>query len=126
MTFPVHNALAALAVRDIAVSSAWYARLLGREPTAEPMTGLQEWDFPAGGWVQLYQSSDRAGRGSVTLVVPDIEACRAWLAAEGYADVRTMDSKTASIAIVIDPDGNQVVFAQSNNPVTNPSVVVRG
>ena len=124
MTVPVTNALAALAVSDIAISADWYARLLGRPATAEPMTTLQEWQFPQGGWMQLYVNAAIAGRSAVTLTVADIAACRNWLAAENYPNVQSIDSATASVAIVLDPDGNQVVFAQSNNPVTNPSVVV--
>lgn len=126
MTIPIHNALAALAVRDLAVSSSWYTRLLGRDATAQPMAGLQEWQFPDGGWIQLYEKAEHAGHAAVTLVVADIKACRDWLAEAGYGDITSMDSDTASIAILLDPDGNQVVFAQSNNPTTNPSVNTAG
>ena len=121
MTVRISNALAAIAVRDIAASTKWYAQLLGRDATATPMDGLQEWRFPEGGWVQLYEKADHAGHAAVTLVVADISACRDWLTAAGYAGLRSMDSETASITIVPDPDGNQVVFAQSMNTATNPS-----
>lgn len=122
MAVPITNALAAIPVRHILRSSRWYAELLGVAPTAQPMDGLQEWQFPGGGWLQLYEKAEHAGHGAVTLVVADIAACRANLAGLGFAGVTSMDSPMASIAILLDPDGNQVVFAQSNNPEANPSV----
>ncbi len=122
MSVPITNALAAIAVRDIAESSRWYSQLFDVGPTAQPMDGLQEWKFPGGGWLQLYERADQAGHGAVTLVVTDIKACRANLESLGYTGITSTDSPSASIAVLLDPDGNQVVFAQSNDPATNPSV----
>ena len=122
MAVQITNALAAIAVRDLAESARWYTLLFGVEPTAQPMDGLQEWQFPDGGWLQVYENAEHAGHGAVTLVVTDISACRTNLANLGYSEVRSVDSPSASLAILLDPDGNQVVFAQSNDPITNPSV----
>lgn len=122
MTVPIANALAGIAVRDIDASARWYARLLSRDATARPMNGLQEWQFPGGGWIQLYEKAEHAGHCAVTLVVADIGACRDWLAKAGHDDAQSMDSAVTSITILKDPDGNQLVFAQSNNVAINPSV----
>ena len=51
-----------MAVKDLAVASEWYSRLLG-SPGQAP-----------GGWLQIYQLPERAGHGSFTLAVTDIEA----------------------------------------------------
>lgn len=124
MTMPIANALCGIAVSDIAASASWYAGLLGRDATARPMDGLQEWQFPGGGWIQLYEKAEHAGHCAVTLVVADIAACRDWLAKAGQDDVQSSDSAATSITILKDPDGNQVVFAQSNDIALNPSVSV--
>ena len=69
----IGNALASVAVKDIEEASAWYARLLGRPADSQPMPGLAEWKFPRGGWLQVYELPERAGSGSFTLAVDDVE-----------------------------------------------------
>ena len=65
----IRNAIASLAVRDIARALGWYERLLARPADSRPMPELGEWKFEGGGWLQLYQGAERAGSGSVTLAV---------------------------------------------------------
>jgi len=43
------NALAFLAVRDVEEGTRGKKMLLGREPDTQPMKGLVEWQFEAGG-----------------------------------------------------------------------------
>ena len=47
------NVLAFIAVRDIEEGARWYKMLVGREPDTLPMKGLVEWQFEAGGWLQV-------------------------------------------------------------------------
>lgn len=75
------------------------------------MPGLLEWEFPGGGWLQVYEKSERAGTGSVTIVEDDIETRIASLQTAHIRIDREQVSETTSIAIVHDPDGNRVVFA---------------
>lgn len=117
----IRNALAGIAVHDLAAASAWYARLLGREPDAAPMPGVAEWAFPAGGWLQLFVDAAHAGHGSLTLVVDDIAAARDRLRAQDHAIEWDFDGDVTSGAVIRDPDGNRVVMAQSQDPVRNPS-----
>jgi hypothetical protein len=67
----VTNALASLAVRDLEVSTKWYETLLGQG--SHPMTEVVEWQLDGGGGLQVYEAPDRAGRGSCTLIVSDID-----------------------------------------------------
>lgn len=67
------NVLAFLAVRDIEAAVRWYKILLGPEPDTQPMKGLVEWQFEAGGWLQVHENKQLAGRSSVTLVETDVE-----------------------------------------------------
>lgn len=117
----IANVLAAVAVRDLEAAESWYAALFGRGRDAAPMDGLVEWRFPAGGWVQVFADADRAGHTSISLVTDDIEAVRAALHKAGHAIEWSFDGPVTSGAVIRDPDGNRVVFAQSMNVEINPS-----
>ena len=69
----IENAIASIAVKDLRSAAAWYERLFGRAPNSTPMPEVAEWKFPRGGWLQVYQLPERAGAGSCTLAVDDIE-----------------------------------------------------
>ncbi|HKY95540.1 MAG TPA: VOC family protein [Kiloniellales bacterium] len=108
----VTNALAGVAVRRLPQAVAWYRRLLDRKPDTQPMEGLAEWAFPDGGWIQLFEDAGRAGRSSVTLMESDLDARLADLDRKGIAVESCSSSEQVRVAIVRDPDGNLVVFAQ--------------
>jgi len=38
------------------------------------MPSLLEWEFPGGGWLQLFEKPDKAGSGAVTIVEDDLKA----------------------------------------------------
>jgi len=109
----VTNVLAGVAVRDLAGAIDWYGRLLGRGPDTQPMEGLAEWSFRDGGWMQVFEDEGRAGRSSVTLVEDDLDGRLADLAAKAIEVMSTSESDMVKVAIVRDPDGNLVVFAQA-------------
>ena len=79
----IDNALASLAVKDLNAAVGWYTRVLGKAPDTRPMADVAEWKFERGGWLQVYQLPERAGSGSCTLAVSNIEAEVAQLAAGG-------------------------------------------
>ncbi|MBI3197382.1 MAG: VOC family protein [Rhodospirillales bacterium] len=110
------NALAGVAVGNLASAIGWYVRLLGRQPDLRPMTDSAEWEFSDGGWIRVFQDSGRAGASSVTLVETDVEARIADLKAKGIAIKQASNSDSVALAIVVDPDGNQIVFAQGKGP----------
>jgi catechol 2,3-dioxygenase-like lactoylglutathione lyase family enzyme len=68
----ITNALAGIAVEDIADAIDFYERLFGRKPDARPMADIAEWKTPGGGWIQVFADADRAGASALTLVVDDI------------------------------------------------------
>ena len=65
----INDALASVPVNDLRAAEQWYEQLLGRPADASPMPEVSEWRFPGGGWLQVYESKQRAGAGSVTLAV---------------------------------------------------------
>lgn len=69
----IDNALASVAVKTLSAAVPWYEALLGRPPDSTPMPEVAERKFAGGGWVQVYQLPERAGSGSFTLAVSNIE-----------------------------------------------------
>ena len=107
------NALAGIAVKDLAAALPWYERLLDRSPDARPMSEVAEWKFDGGGWIQVFEDPQRAGRSSVTLVERDLDERLSDLDAKTIEIRNATDADSVRTAIVDDPDGNQLVFAQS-------------
>lgn len=109
------NVLAFIAVRDIDDAIRWYKMLLGREPDMQPMPGLAEWKFEAGGWLQVNENKLLAGRSSITLVETDIEHRAKTLRKSGIEPKSVTMGELVSLVIITDPDGNRVVFAQGKD-----------
>jgi hypothetical protein len=106
----ITNALASLAVRDLAASSRWYEKLLG--PASQPMAEVKEWQLERGGGLQIYELPERAGQGSCTLIVSDIDEIAQQLRSTGLAsDPETARNELVDTIMVKDPDGNSIAFA---------------
>jgi catechol 2,3-dioxygenase-like lactoylglutathione lyase family enzyme len=106
----ITNALASLAVRDLAASTDWYEKLLG--PGNRPMPEVVEWQFERGGGLQVYAGPERAGQGSCTLVVNDIDETAKLLRATGLdSGAEVVGNDRVDTIMVKDPDGNSVAFA---------------
>jgi len=110
----IKNVLAYAAVLDIDAAIRWYTMLLGRGPDKQPMEGLAEWKFEAGGWLQV-NKSNLAGRSSITLVETDIEERLKILTKASITPKNVMKGQGVSVIIISDPDGNQIVFAQGGD-----------
>jgi predicted enzyme related to lactoylglutathione lyase len=109
----INNALASVAVKDIGAAVAWYEALLGRSADSTPMPEIAEWKFDSGGWLQVYQLPERAGTGSCTLAVSNIEEVMAHVQKLGInADQRSSGAKVKTLMIVA-LDGNHIAFAQA-------------
>jgi catechol-2,3-dioxygenase len=110
------NAIASVAVRDLDTAAAWYERILGRPADSRPIPELAEWKFQRGGWLQLYEQPQRAGTGSVTLAIRNMENQVARLQKLGV-DTRLRTSGPKSDTLMIsDPDGNQIALTESRDP----------
>jgi hypothetical protein len=112
----IDNALAGLAVNDLGAAVAWYQRLLGRAPDARPMKELAEWRFPRGGWLQVFQGPERAGGGSCTLAVSDLEEVVRQAAAMGIDTSDRSPGPRVKTLMITDPDGNHLAFAEAIDP----------
>lgn len=111
----ITNALASLAVKDLTTSAAWYGKLIGR-PSSSPMSEVKEWTFAGGGSLQLYEDPHRAGQGSCTLTVDDIDSHVAKLRLLGIDTSQRSAGPRVKTVMVADPDGNHLAFAQAIDP----------
>jgi predicted enzyme related to lactoylglutathione lyase len=109
----ISNALASVAVKDLQSTIPWYEKLIGRPADSRPMPEVAEWKFEGGGWLQVYQNRDRAGTGSVTLAVNDLDEQIAELRKSGIDPGAPMKSPKVNVVMIKDPDGNSIAFAQA-------------
>jgi len=79
----IDNALASIAVKDLKTAAAWNEKLFHRPADSNPMPEVAEWKFDRGGWLQVYELPERAGGGSCTLAVRDIDKVIAHLQSLG-------------------------------------------
>jgi predicted enzyme related to lactoylglutathione lyase len=112
----IDNALASVAVKDLKAAAAWYEKLFRRPADSTPMPEVAEWKFQRGGWLQVYQLPERAGHGSCTFAVSDIDEVVAHLQSlEIDTSERSAGAKVKTVMIV-DPDGNHLAFAEASDP----------
>ncbi|HEV7432848.1 MAG TPA: VOC family protein, partial [Steroidobacteraceae bacterium] len=109
----ITNALASVAVNDLAKSVKYYQKLFGRPADSTPMPEVAEWKFEQGGWLQVYQLKERAGAGAVTLAVNSLEEQIANLHKIGINPGKPMLSEKAKVVMIKDPDGNSIAFAEA-------------
>lgn len=104
---------AGLTVTDRDASAAWYARLFGRPADMLPNDAEAAWQLTDGGSVYLVAEPARAGRGVITLIVPDLDAVLADIAGRDIAPgpVLTMPGAGRKCTIT-DLDGNRVSIAE--------------
>jgi predicted enzyme related to lactoylglutathione lyase len=112
----IRNAIASIAVADLAAALPWYERLFGRAADGRPMEEVAEWKFERGGWLQVYQLPERAGHCSVTFSVDDIEQQIAELRALGLDAGKLIISDQVKVVMLKDPAGNSLAFAQALAP----------
>jgi predicted enzyme related to lactoylglutathione lyase len=110
---PITNALASVAVKDLKAAIKWYGSVLGKAPDSQPMPEVAEWKFASGGWLQVYQLPERAGAGSFTLAVDDIEEQVAKIGALDIDTTQQSSSDRVKTLMITDPDGNHIAFAEA-------------
>ena len=112
----IDNVLASVAVKDLKGAIAWYTQLLQRPPDSTPMPEVAEWKFARGGWLQVYQAPERAGHGSFTLAVSDIEEITAHVQSLGIDATQPPSNARVKTLMIKDPDGNSIAFAEALDP----------
>ncbi|MBC7928262.1 MAG: VOC family protein [Bryobacteraceae bacterium] len=113
---PIENVLASVAVKDLVSAVKWYENVLGRPADSTPMPELAEWKFKDGGWLQVYQLPDRAGSGSFTLAVSNIQEQVSRMTSLGIDTSQQSSSEQVRTLMIVDPDGNHIAFAEASDP----------
>lgn len=111
----IMNALASVAVKDLNSAVKWYEALLRKAPS-RPMPAVAEWSFERGGWLQVYQLPERAGSGSFTLAVSDIEEEVARLKKLNIDTSQRTSGEKVKTLMITDSDGNHIAFAEATDP----------
>jgi predicted enzyme related to lactoylglutathione lyase len=112
----IMNALASVAVSDLNSAVQWYENVLGKPPDSRPMPEVAEWKFERGGWLQVYKLPSRAGSGSVTLAVSNIDEQVAKLKKLGIDTAQRSSGDKVKTLMITDPDGNHIAFAEAIDP----------
>jgi len=106
------NALSGIAVKDIDAAITWYEGLIGRPPDIRPLDRVAAWQFPEGGWIEVFRDEERAGMSTVILAVVSLEFQLAELAKKGIpVTCHSPSNDIGEVGIISDPDGNRIVFA---------------
>lgn len=108
----IRNAIASIAVKELKVSLPWYEKLVGRGPDRADQDGAVEWVFEQGGRLQLHQQPARAGRGSLTLAVGNLDTEMLQLNNSGIPAGDVIRNSAERILIIEDPDGNTIALAE--------------
>jgi predicted enzyme related to lactoylglutathione lyase len=106
---------AAVPVADYAAAHAWYERLMGRPPDLVPNDIEAAWQLTDTGWFYVIEDADRAGKTLLTFLVDDLEQHVADLAQRGIEVPIDPVPGVGHEAIVVDPEGNTLKFAQPDS-----------
>ncbi len=109
------NALASVAVKDLNPAIKWYEALLRKAPS-RPMPEVAEWGFERGGWLQVYQLPERAGSGSFTLAVSNMEEEVERLKKLNIDTSHLTSGQKVKTLMITDPDGNHIALAEATDP----------
>jgi len=109
----IQNAIASVAVKDLKTAAKWYENLFGRPADSKPMPEVEEWKFERGGWLQIYQLAERAGSGSFTLAVSNLDEEIRKLRAMGVNTSQQSLGPQAKVVMIADPDGNHIALAEA-------------
>lgn len=107
--------LAVVPVADIDSAARWYENLFGRPAERRPMDGLVEWQVNEHAVVQVFQAPAKAGGSFLNLTVDDLDTVLAGLGRRGITggEPQTVASGTQRLAVLADPDGNQLGLIES-------------
>ena len=85
------------------------------------MPEVVEWHLERGGGLQIYELPERAGQGSCTLIVDDIDGIARDLDVAGLAaGAWAMRTDRVDTIMIKDPDGNSIAFRQAEGSGAGP------
>ena len=109
---PFTHLFAGIPTADYERALPWYERLFGRPPDILPTAGEAMWTATGTGSIYVVTDPARAGGGTVTLAVSDLDARLADLAGRGIEPATVETFAAGRKATVIDAEGNRVAFVE--------------
>lgn len=106
---------AQLCCTSLEKSRPWFDAMFARSADAEPMPRLAEWHHGKAAGLQVFEDSEKAGRGTLTLIVGDLAAERERLSGTVVEVSEIEQGDAVDVMQLGDPDGNLVVLAQPRN-----------
>lgn len=108
------NLFAGIPVADFAAAKQRYEQVLGGEPTFMAHATEAVWELAPERWVFVVEEPERAGGAVQTILVDNLEAKVAEIAARGVEpDERVTYENGARKAVYRDADGNELSFGEA-------------
>jgi predicted enzyme related to lactoylglutathione lyase len=102
---------AGIPVNDYRAAFAWYERLLGSPPTFFASDTEAVWELAEHRWVFIVQRPEHAGHAIPTVLVDDLDALVAEIAARGVEPSKRETYSNGMRKVTYhDPDGNEIGF----------------
>ncbi|MFL5963090.1 MAG: VOC family protein [Gaiellaceae bacterium] len=104
-------------VRDYHAATAWYQRLLGREPAFIPHATEAVWELAEHRYLFIEENRDAPGGAIIVIFVDDPDALSAEIASRGIEPAEQVTySNGVRKAIYRDVDGNEIGFGGAAVP----------
>lgn len=111
-TMIIQGLYASAIVADFDTAIEWYSKLLGRAVDDKPIPGMAQWRDLGGAGLQIWHDADRAGKGIITIVVPDLAKEQARLAGLGLNTGEVSRGAFGAVTHILDPEGNRINLAE--------------
>lgn len=99
--------------KDLKTAVAWFENIFSRPADSRPMPELAGWQFNRDGLLQVYQLPERAGSGSFTLAVSDLQEEIRKLTGIGIDTSQQWSGERVKTLMITDPYGNHIAFAEA-------------
>lgn len=109
----VRSIYAAMPSSDMSRSESFYEALIGRPADSRPMPVLTQWEWNGEIVLQIVDDAQRAGGGLATVIVSNMTEATAGLRARGISVEAAEGSVVAEVAVLADPDGNQITLIEA-------------
>jgi len=108
----VQGIYASATVSNFDAALVWYEALMGRPADDQPIPGMAQWRNMGAAGLQLWRDDARAGKGLITIVVPNLAAERSRLSGLGLQLINEAKGSFGAVAQIFDAEGNRINIAE--------------
>ncbi|TPI30692.1 VOC family protein [Mesorhizobium sp. B3-2-1] len=110
---PVIGIYASATVLNFDAALVWYEALMGRPADDQPIPGMAQWRNMGTAGLQLWLDEPRAGKGLITIVVPDLAAEKSRLSALGMQLINEAKGHFGAVGQIFDAEGNRINLSEA-------------